>query len=217
MSRLSSAVAGKCCTGMPQVVYYHRGAGTEMSKVASFLGGAFGIGVSQDIVDTYRFICDNYDVGDEIVIIGFSRGAFTARSVAGMVCALGFLNRAGLDQLPQIFHDYETWQKWGDKDFNPDENLAGFTLENLKKMKRFQAARLRDKMGVKTGHSQPWNGSGKELKAELEREKREAYRTMSKMFVQGGKSGEMDLRRIATEYRNLLAKVSAMCSVWTWS
>src|SRR5690242_490206 len=55
VSRLASAVATKCCSGMPQVVYYHRGAGTETSKVASFLGGAFGIGVSQDIVDTYRF------------------------------------------------------------------------------------------------------------------------------------------------------------------
>jgi len=47
VSRLSSAVAHKCCTGKPQIVYYHPGAGTETSKVARFLGGAFGMGVEQ--------------------------------------------------------------------------------------------------------------------------------------------------------------------------
>lgn len=47
VARLSSAIARKCCTGMPQVVYYHRGAGTEESKVAQTLGGVFGKGIVQ--------------------------------------------------------------------------------------------------------------------------------------------------------------------------
>src|SRR4051794_38693147 len=100
----------------------------------------FGIGVTQDIVESYRFICDNYNPGDEIIIIGFSRGAFTARSVAGMVCALGFLNRAGLDQLPHIFRDYETWQKWHKTEYDPvKSHLMGFTLPNLKRLRRIEA------------------------------------------------------------------------------
>jgi len=69
---------------MSQIVYHHPGAGTETPKVTRALGGAFGIGVAQDIAESYRFICNNYNTGDEIVTIGFSRGAFTARSVAAM-------------------------------------------------------------------------------------------------------------------------------------
>lgn len=47
VGRLSAAVAHKCCTGMPQVVYYHRGPGTDESKTASVLGGLLGLGVKQ--------------------------------------------------------------------------------------------------------------------------------------------------------------------------
>jgi len=50
-----------------------------MHGIAHYLGGIFGIGVSQAIVEAYRFICDNYNPGDEIIIIGFSRGAFTSQ------------------------------------------------------------------------------------------------------------------------------------------
>ncbi|CCF37115.1 hypothetical protein CH063_08531 [Colletotrichum higginsianum] len=114
VSRLSAAVAHKCCTGMAQVVYYHRGPGTEEWSVASFMGGLLGLGVKQDIVDCYRFICDNYNPGDEIIIVGFSRGAFTARSIASMVCSLGFLNRTGLSYLGLIYKDYQSFNKWTD-------------------------------------------------------------------------------------------------------
>ncbi|KAF6840974.1 hypothetical protein CMUS01_03747 [Colletotrichum musicola] len=69
---------------MPQVVYYHRGAGTDSLFAERMLGGIFGTGVIDDIRDVYRFICGNYSPGDEIVMGGFSRGAFTARSVVGM-------------------------------------------------------------------------------------------------------------------------------------
>lgn len=45
VGRLATVVAHKCCNGMPQVVYYHRGAGTEQSLAARALGGLFGQGV----------------------------------------------------------------------------------------------------------------------------------------------------------------------------
>jgi hypothetical protein len=134
-------VSQKCCSGKPQVVYYHPGAGTEASWVAKKLGGLLGLGVAQDIVETYRFVCDNYEPGDEIVLVGFSRGAFTARSVADMICNVGFLNRAGMDRLPEIFKDYETWQEWREKSkFDEREFLAGFTLENYERVRRTKLA-----------------------------------------------------------------------------
>ncbi|KAL2878770.1 hypothetical protein SGCOL_005996 [Colletotrichum sp. CLE4] len=133
VSRLSSAIAHKCCTGMAQVVYYHRGPGTEEDKWASFVGGLLGLGVKQDIVDCYRFICDNYNPGDEIIIVGFSRGAFTARSLAGMVCTLGFLNRSGINSLGHIYNDYKAFNDWKDlRMFDPKKHLLGFNVDQLK-------------------------------------------------------------------------------------
>ncbi|KAK3387776.1 hypothetical protein B0H63DRAFT_500855 [Podospora didyma] len=195
VSRLSGAVAHKCCSGMSQVVYYHPSAGTETSKVASVLGGMLGTGVAQDIVESYRFICDNYNPGDEIVIIGFSRGAFTARSVAGMVCALGFLNRAGLDQLPHIFKDYQNWHKWHKTTYDPKEtHLMGFTLPNLKRLRRIE---------TKDG-SKPVP----EFEEDLIKEKKEFYKVMAGLVVTDEKTEEKvaNLREMARLYREKLQK-----------
>jgi uncharacterized protein (DUF2235 family) len=141
VSRLAGALEQKCCSGRPQIVFYHPGPGTEASWVAKKLGGLLGLGVSQHIAEVYRFVCDNYEPGDEIVLVGFSRGAFTARSVADMICNVGFLNGAGLDRLPDIFRDYETWQDWGKEDkFDAEKHLAGFTLENYDRVMRTKIA-----------------------------------------------------------------------------
>jgi len=201
--------------------------GTETSKMAQYLGGIFGIGVAQDIVESYRFICDNYNPGDEIILIGFSRGAFTARSVAGMVCSLGFLNRSGLDQLPHIFHDYETWQDWGDAKYDPNDHLVGFTLENQKRLKRFEAAREREMNGGVA--KMPWSGSVEELQAKLDERKRALFETMSKMRCPAQQNGgdtkrvkgtrpKMDMRKMAKEYRDMLVEVRGslghICCPW---
>ncbi|OLN85190.1 hypothetical protein CCHL11_04367 [Colletotrichum chlorophyti] len=142
VARLSSAVAHKCCTGMPQIVYYHRGAGTEESKTAQYLGGVLGKGIIQDIADVYRFVCDNYNPGDEVIIIGFSRGAFTARSVSGMICNIGLLNRVGTSTFGEIFHDYQNFPNWkpGTK-FNKDDHLMGFTLTTFERIERRECAK----------------------------------------------------------------------------
>ena len=57
--------------------------------------------------EIYNFICNNYADGDAIVLVGFSRGAFTARAVADMIATLGLLNVSGLDHFFAIFKDYE--------------------------------------------------------------------------------------------------------------
>lgn len=71
------------------IVLYQRGIGTNaFDKVR---GGAFGAGLNDNVRDAYRFICANYTPNDKIFIFGFSRGAFTARSLAGYVAAAGIL------------------------------------------------------------------------------------------------------------------------------
>ncbi|KAL3302791.1 peptidoglycan binding domain-containing protein [Colletotrichum asianum] len=117
---------------MAQIVYYHRGAGTDKSLWAKALGGLFGTGVVADIADVYRFVCDNYNTKDEIVFIGFSRGAFTARSVAGMVCAIGLLNGFGLANFGAIYKDYSNFSNWtAETEFDPDQHLLWWNVANV--------------------------------------------------------------------------------------
>lgn len=192
VSRISGAIAHKCCSGMPQIVYYRTGAGTEASWVARQLGGIFGQGVAQDIVECYRFICDNYNPGDEIILIGFSRGAFTARSVASLVCALGFLNHAGLDQLPHIFRDYSAWSTWNtNTKFSEKDHLVGFTLENSLRVNRLQKTRPGSNTVLR---------SKDELEADLLSQKKDLYNRIIGM--------NKDTESIAKAYREMLAKVT---------
>ena len=76
----------------PQIIFYDQGVGTGNS-VDKVTGGAFGEGLEANIHDAYRFLVANYEVGDEIFLFGFSRGAFTARSIAGMIRKCGILRR----------------------------------------------------------------------------------------------------------------------------
>ncbi|CAK7200537.1 hypothetical protein SEUCBS139899_003234 [Sporothrix eucalyptigena] len=94
-------------TPEPQIVNYHAGVGSSGQFLDASIGGTFGLGLDQDIRDMYQFICLNYRGGDRIVLVGFSRGAFTARSVADLVASVGLLTPAGMDRFYDIFEDYE--------------------------------------------------------------------------------------------------------------
>lgn len=74
-----------------QIVYYDNGVGTENFKPLAAVGGAFGLGVWQNVKDIYTFVCRNYDVGDQIYGFGFSRGAFTIRLVMGLIGKCGIV------------------------------------------------------------------------------------------------------------------------------
>ncbi|KAI9023789.1 hypothetical protein CLU79DRAFT_748194 [Phycomyces nitens] len=72
-----------------QVAGYFEGVGTTQNK---YLGGLFGLGLSNQIMKAYEFISRHYeDEEDEIWIFGFSRGAYAARSLAGMIYNVGLL------------------------------------------------------------------------------------------------------------------------------
>jgi uncharacterized protein (DUF2235 family) len=90
-------------TGTPvQIAKYMHGVGDSSNLAIKVVGGATGAGVIARIVRGYTFISRNYQPGDAIHIVGFSRGAYTARALAGMICAVGLLNPARYDPSNKI-------------------------------------------------------------------------------------------------------------------
>lgn len=100
-----------------QIVYYDPGVGTPSAydafnpitrKLMYFMGMGFGYGLSDNIMDAYRFLMQSYEPGDKIYIFGFSRGAYTARAVAGILHTCGLLydhSENLLSETLRIYHD----------------------------------------------------------------------------------------------------------------
>ena len=76
---------------MTQLAFHSDGVGTESNKFLRTLGGAFGYGLSEDICSLYAMLVRSYEDSDNIFLFGFSRGAFTVRSLAGMIHHIGIL------------------------------------------------------------------------------------------------------------------------------
>lgn len=92
--------------GVTQIIHYDEGVGT--SEGDRFRGGVFGHGLLTNIVHAYRFLIFNYTVGDEIYIFGFSRGAFTARSFAGLLRNCGILRRRDAPKITEAVRFYQS-------------------------------------------------------------------------------------------------------------
>ena len=91
--KLAYRIAKRGPDGVPQIIFYDQGVGTG-NFVDRLSGGAFGDGLVDNIFDAYRFLIANFEPGDEIYLFGFSRGAYTARSLAGMIRKCGILDRS---------------------------------------------------------------------------------------------------------------------------
>ncbi len=89
--------------GHKQVVFYDWGVGSYYDPV---MGGGFGSGINKNIQDAYRFIVQNYDPGDELYFFGFSRGAYTVRSLAGFIRNCGILRRTHASLIHAAFELY---------------------------------------------------------------------------------------------------------------
>ena len=85
--------------GKPQLIYYELGVNGMM--------GMFGQGLDENIRLAYEWLFENYNSGDEIFIFGFSRGAFTARSLAGFVAIEGILSAGALIGVTELFDRYK--------------------------------------------------------------------------------------------------------------
>lgn len=85
--QFARGVAPCCSNQHQQVVFYDWGIGSYHDSVT---GGGFGEGLEKNVMDAYRFLIHNYNIGDEIYLFGFSRGAYTVRSLCGMMnnCSL---------------------------------------------------------------------------------------------------------------------------------
>lgn len=106
--KLQRAVLPADAGGVVQLVHYEMGIATEKSLgQLAFTVGALGFGVGDRIRGGYRFLCENYEDGDEIYVIGFSRGAFEARSLAGMVALAGIARSALPGVMGRVWAYYE--------------------------------------------------------------------------------------------------------------
>ncbi|KAJ8096302.1 hypothetical protein PM082_011457 [Marasmius tenuissimus] len=92
-----------------QMVYYQAGIGTYttpeiatplMAKISKSLDEAVAWNLNAHVMDGYEFLMQNYTSGDRICIFGFSRGAYTARSLAGMIHKVGILPACNHQQVP---------------------------------------------------------------------------------------------------------------------
>ena len=75
--------------------------------ITRFIGGAIGGGLKENVREAFSYLSVNYRPGDEIFLLGFSRGAYTARSVGGMIGDCGLLTKEGLPYFSEIFDDYQ--------------------------------------------------------------------------------------------------------------
>ncbi len=109
--------------GIPQIAYYQRGVGTDGDIEDKIVGGMTGNDISEHIREAYAFVANNYDpstseeldialkdeskVMDEIVLLGFSRGAYTARCISSLITDMGLLTKLGMEQFWGIFTDWK--------------------------------------------------------------------------------------------------------------
>jgi uncharacterized protein (DUF2235 family) len=119
-----------CLTTASQVPYYDDGVGANGTSLEKLLGGAFGNGLFQKIKDGYTKIAQVYEAGDKIFLFGFSRGAYTARSLAGMIAISGLPTKNFDDALIEA-----AFQAYRNKD-RRDQILAAlqvpYAMDNAK-------------------------------------------------------------------------------------
>lgn len=103
--KLSRAVLPKTTKGITQITFYDEGVGTG-AFLDKIFGGAFGKGLSKNIIDGYTFLSNNYSPGDKVFIYGFSRGAYTARSLTGLLDLVGVLHKKDAFFTPDFYDIY---------------------------------------------------------------------------------------------------------------
>jgi uncharacterized protein (DUF2235 family) len=111
-----------------QVTFYDPGVGTfsyfgrKLGRLTgTLLGMAFGYGIRENIEDGYEYLMNTYNSEDMVYIFGFSRGAYTARALAGMIHQFGILQKGSKNLIPYVSKMYFKNDK--DKDFTV---ISGF-------------------------------------------------------------------------------------------
>lgn len=102
--KLRRAVAPTDPSGIEQRAFYQAGVGTSLGS--RWRGGLFGWGLSDNVKDAYRWVVENFEPGDALFLLGFSRGAYTARSLAGMIRNVGVLRPEEAGRIGAAFRLY---------------------------------------------------------------------------------------------------------------
>ncbi len=106
VTKVALGVADRDEDGVEQRVHYQKGVGTRPGE--RLPGGAFGVGLSRNVREAYRFVVEHFEPGDELFFLGFSRGAYTARSTVGLVRNCGVLRREHAGRLPAAYALYRS-------------------------------------------------------------------------------------------------------------
>jgi uncharacterized protein (DUF2235 family) len=109
--RLSPCIKAEATGQIRQLVYYHDGVGVDGDLTQKLLGGAVGLGLKKIIQESYDFIVDHYEANDEIYLFGFSRGAYAARALAGLIGASGIQRRKNGDVFEAAWANYRVAPK----------------------------------------------------------------------------------------------------------
>jgi uncharacterized protein (DUF2235 family) len=104
--RMYNLALAKAVEGHPIIPFYDKGVGTNSQKLT---GNVFGSGIGMNIRQAYRFLVEAYRPGDKIYLFGFSRGAFTARTLNGLLefsglAKLETVKPNALDETPFLWH-----------------------------------------------------------------------------------------------------------------
>lgn len=106
--KMAGALCQSSADGTKQMLYYDTGIGSEGKLTKRIFDGATGYGISGKILQAYRFVIMNYDPGDELFLFGFSRGAFTVRSLSGLIRNSGILKIENLNLVDKAFSIYHS-------------------------------------------------------------------------------------------------------------
>jgi uncharacterized protein (DUF2235 family) len=87
-----------------QLIYYSQGVGTRFGEKVR--GGVVGYGLDNEIIDAYTWLAQSFAEGDELFIFGFSRGAYAARSLSGLVSKCGVLKPGAPLSIEQLYARY---------------------------------------------------------------------------------------------------------------
>jgi len=103
--RFARGIAPRDSNDNKQVVFYDWGIGSYHN---SLTGGGMGAGLEKNVMDGYRFLVHNYEPGDRIYLFGFSRGAYTVRSLCGMLNNCHILKTENAKLVEAAFNLYKT-------------------------------------------------------------------------------------------------------------
>lgn len=106
--KMANALSQFSSDGTVQKLYYDDGIGSEGGILKRSYDGATGTGISKNILQAYQYVISTYEPGDELFFFGFSRGAFTVRSLAGLIRNSGILEEKNMSRVPKAYNLYKS-------------------------------------------------------------------------------------------------------------